>query len=232
MKSPEKIMMFKGVGILLISMGFLVVTPFVYSVDDANSQETQRQSLEKAKLEKLRKIHSILKKYQTGLSEEKEIAITELIYAESMFYDYDPEFIMAVMAKESSFYNWSKSRKGALGLMQILPNTGRAIAKEKNISWDGKKTLYDPALNIKLGTHYLASLHKRFGEIEIALTAYNYGSARVARMQRRDQKLPKGYSRRIMETYQEFMDIETQDVTLASTALSPSSKEGKSFPHL
>ncbi len=211
MINPKQIRMMKRVGILLISILFLVVSPFVYRMDEVNLQEIQQQYLEKAKLKKVIKIRSILKKYQTGLSEEKEIAIAELIYAESLVYDYDPELIMAVMAKESSFYNWSKLRKGALGLMQILPNTGRALAKEKNIPWDGNKTLYDPALNIQLGTHYLASLHKRFGEIEIALTAYNYGPTRVASMQRRDQKLPKSYSRRILNTYQDFMSLDALD---------------------
>ncbi len=172
--------------------------------------EIEKQALqktEKIKTLKLGKIHSILKKYQTGLSKKMEITIAELIYEESQTYNYDPELIMALMAKESSFYNWSKSRKGALGLMQILPNTGKALALAKNIPWHGKKTLFDPESNIKMGTHYLSTLHKRFGQIEVALTAYNYGPARVANMQARDQKLPKAYTARILKTYEKFMAL-------------------------
>ncbi len=211
----------KCVSILLISI-LCPLTPTVitgqdYKIDkirlaelrEMEIQQQQREEAIRVKVEMLKKIHTILKKYQTGLSSEMEDKIAELIYEESQTYDYEPELIMALVAKESSFYNWSKSRKGALGLMQILPNTGKAIAQLKNIPWKGKQTLFDPTLNIKMGTHYLAMLHKRFGKIEVALTAYNYGPARVASMQARDQKLPKLYTARILKTYEKFKSLET-----------------------
>jgi soluble lytic murein transglycosylase len=133
--------------------------------------------------------------------------MAELIYSESYQYGFDPELILALVVKESSIYNWSKSRVGALGLMQIRPTTGRALAKAINIPWNGKKTLFKPHLNIKLGTHYLAKLVDRFGKIEVALTAYNYGPTRVARMLKKDQTLPKAYAHRILGTYQRFKEL-------------------------
>ncbi len=113
----------------------------------------------------LLKIPAILKKFKTGLSEKVQSQLAKTIYQESLKYNYDPELILALVIKESSFYNWSESRMGALGLMQILTTTGREVARAKNIPWHGRKTLLDPNLNIELGTHYLATLHARFGKM-------------------------------------------------------------------
>ncbi|MFQ5597874.1 MAG: lytic transglycosylase domain-containing protein [Nitrospiria bacterium] len=173
--------------------------------------EKRKKQERRAKALKLDKILTILKKYKTGLKKEIQAELVELIYQESLAYNYEPELILALVAKESSFYNWSKSRKGALGLMQILPTTGAAIAQAINIPWDGKQTLFDPHTNIKLGTHYLSKLHKRFGQLEVALTAYNYGPARVSRMQTQGVQLPKKYATRILNTYEQFMRINTTE---------------------
>ena len=156
---------------------------------------------------KMLRIHLVLKNFRTGLSPNMERQLANFIYRESLEYNYDPELILALIMTESSFYNWSKSSAGAIGLMQILPATGRAMAKAKNIPWNGKKTLFNPNLNIKLGTHYLALLHDRFGDLETALTAYNYGPSRVAEMQKRCDRLPQAYASRIMNAYKRFLEL-------------------------
>ena len=156
---------------------------------------------------KMLKIHMILKNFKTGLSPNMERQLANFIYRESLEYNYDPELILALIMTESSFYNWSKSSVGAIGLMQIQPATGRALARAKNIPWQGKKTLFNPDLNIKLGTHYLSILHDRFGDLETALTAYNYGPSRVAEMQKRCDRLPQAYAARIMNAYKRFLEL-------------------------
>jgi len=156
---------------------------------------------------KMLKIHMILKNFKTGLSPNMERQLANFIYRESLEYNYDPELILALIMTESSFYNWSKSSVGAIGLMQIRPATGRALARAKNIPWQGKKTLFNPDLNIKLGTHYLSILHDRFGDLETALTAYNYGPSRVAEMQKRCDRLPQAYASRIMNAYKRFLEL-------------------------
>ena len=161
---------------------------------------------------KLDKIYRILKDFETGLSQREEQKLAQLIYKESFRYQYDPELILAVIAAESSFYNWSRSRAGAIGLMQILPTTGFSLAKARNINWMGNATLYDPYINIKLGIKYLAMMDDQFDDLETALTAYNYGPTRVSKMIRRCDRLPMAYSQKVLTNYQKFLELDLQDV--------------------
>ena len=70
--------------------------------------------------------------------------------------------------------------RGARGLMQLLPGTGALVAKRNGLAWGGGDTLYDPAINVALGTRYLAHLAERFnGSPWLASAAYNAGPNRV-----------------------------------------------------
>ena len=59
-------------------------------------------------------------------------------------------FLTALIIVESSFNSKARSSRGAIGLMQIIPRTGVALATEKKIEWNGKPTLYNPQTNIAL----------------------------------------------------------------------------------
>jgi len=213
MKNIANSVTWRGWGILSISIVLSCLSvSHTNSSGDARMKEFQArhdQVVQEKKAIKHRKIMAILNNYHTGLSKEAQVQLAHLIYQESRIYEYDPELILALMAKESSFYNWSQSRKGALGLMQILPATGEALAEAINIPWQGKKTLFDPHSNIRLGTHYLSKLHKRFGQLEIALTAYHYGPSRVSKIQSRRRHMPKQYASRILTTYREYMALDS-----------------------
>jgi soluble lytic murein transglycosylase len=149
---------------------------------------------------------SILSKYHTGLKSIENKRLIDHIDQESRAYGFDPELILALISTESSFYNWSVSKQGALGMMQIIPATGRAMAKTKRIAFKGKKeALFDPFLNISLGIHYLHSLTEKFPDLETALTAYNFGPTRVRRWVRVGKKLPTRYAKRILKTYDSFL---------------------------
>ena len=119
-------------------------------------------------------------------------------------YRCDPSLVVAVIMTESSFDPRSRSHMGALGLMQILPKTGESLAVETQRRWSGEHTLFDPYLNISLGVRYLAKLQKRFGTLEIALTAYNYGPSRVEAWLRRGDALPMDYAQRVLARYRQF----------------------------
>ena len=160
---------------------------------------------------KMDRIYGILKDFKTGLPNHDEQKLAHLIYEESFQYQYDPELILAVIVTESSFYNWSRSRVGAIGLMQIMPTTGFSLAKAGNISWIGNATLFDPYLNIKLGIRYLAMMHDQFDDLEIALTAYNYGPTRVSEMLKRCERLPRDYSQKVLSKYKRFLELEPGD---------------------
>jgi soluble lytic murein transglycosylase len=104
----------------------------------------------------------------------------EAVYTYAIQYDLDPFLIAGVIRTESKFFAEARSPKGALGLMQIMPETGRWIAEQreqKNFMIDD---LYDPDLNIRFGTWYLASLKKEFAGNEVLyLAAYNGGRGNV-----------------------------------------------------
>ncbi len=146
------------------------------------------------------KIWKVVSKYRTGLRMKSLKQIPHQIYQESQRYGYDPLFLTALIVTESSFNNWAKSRKGALGLMQIKPRTGHALASEMGTAWAGQSTLFDPATNIALGAFYLNKLKKRFKDMNIALEAYNHGPSRIARYLRKG-KLPEDYSRKVFRIY-------------------------------
>ncbi|HEY5599814.1 MAG TPA: lytic transglycosylase domain-containing protein [Candidatus Manganitrophaceae bacterium] len=156
------------------------------------------------------KILKILSNFRTGLRPNQKTQLAVLINLESRRYGFDPELIAAIISTESSFYNWSTSSMGAIGLMQIIPTTGKEMAEIHNIPWKGEERLLDPFLNIKLGVHYLATLYRKFGDMELALTAYNYGPGAVMRLIETGKKIPTNYSNKVLSYYQSFMDFDLQ----------------------
>jgi hypothetical protein len=95
----------------------------------------------------------------------------ELIDNLSVTYGVSPQLVRAVIQVESAFQPRARSRKGAVGLMQVMPATGRQY---------GARNLTDPKANLKAGIQHLKSLLDRF-ELELALAAYNAGEAAVRR---------------------------------------------------
>jgi len=93
----------------------------------------------------------------------------------------DPYLVAGLIRQESGFHPRARSVANARGLMQVIPSTGRLVARRYGLRRLSPERLYDPALNIRLGTTYLAEQVRRFGQIEYALAAYNAGPLRVAR---------------------------------------------------
>ena len=135
--------------------------------------------------------------YQTGLSVEEVRAVAGVIEEESAQHGLGRELVLAVMQTESAFYNWARSRAGALGLMQIMPATGEMLARQLEIPWGGPETLFDPIINVRLGVAYLAHLHARYGTWSPALAAYNWGPGAIDRRLRRGHGIPVAYTTRI-----------------------------------
>ncbi len=95
--------------------------------------------------------------------------------------DVNQPLVNAVIKAESNGNPTVVSKAGAIGLMQLLPSTGRECAREIGLE-EWKIDLFDPKTNIRLGTHYLAKMLRTFrGEVEIALAAYNWGPGNVRR---------------------------------------------------
>ena len=89
---------------------------------------------------------------------------------------------LGIARSESLFMRDIRSSAGAIGLMQLMPETARHTAKEVNMKYAGKATLTDPDSNIKLGTTYLRLMMGRFDNNQVLATAaYNAGPLNVAK---------------------------------------------------
>ena len=138
--------------------------------------------------------------YKTGLKTSYINNLSELIVHESKKYGYDPLLLTAVIITESSFNNWARSNKGALGLMQIRPATGKELAAEVSVQWQGTLSLYNPETNIALGAYYLNKLYLHFGDLGLALEAYNHGPSRLKGYLKKGYR-PTRYSRKVFKHY-------------------------------
>jgi soluble lytic murein transglycosylase len=91
----------------------------------------------------------------------------------------DPALVAALVLQESSFDPASISRAGARGLMQVMPGTGRRIARDKGQRFR-RAALHDPETSLDFGTRYLRQMSERYsGAVEKVLAAYNAGPHRV-----------------------------------------------------
>jgi soluble lytic murein transglycosylase len=110
----------------------------------------------------------------------------DLFEAASTAARIDPTWAYGVARSESLFMRDVRSSAGAIGLMQLMPTTGKRVARTLRVPYAGLATLVDPAVNIRLGTGYLGQMAERFGGNRVLATAaYNAGPHRV------DEWLPR-----------------------------------------
>ncbi len=121
-------------------------------------------------------------------------------------HNVDPNLVRAVVKVESNFNSNAVSRKGAMGLMQLMPQTARSL----NV-----KNPFDPAQNVDAGVRHLKSLLESYGgDVNLTLAAYNAGSGAVAR----SAGVPhyaetQDYVRRITKLYYSGFDLSPTTAT-------------------
>jgi len=129
-------------------------------------------------------------------------------------YGVDPFIVLSVMREESRFDSEARSTAGALGLMQMMPQT--AYAMDRNIK--SREQLYNVKTNIHLGSRHINSLMKEFGSLPAAIAAYNAGEDAVRKWQNAGkyssvdefiEDIPydetKNYVKRVITTYFEYL---------------------------
>lgn len=92
----------------------------------------------------------------------------------------DPYLVASLIRQESEFNAQALSRANAVGLMQLLPKTGKTVAKQVKLKGYSAPKLFMPSVNLELGTRYFKDMVDKYnGQFEYALAAYNAGSDRV-----------------------------------------------------
>jgi soluble lytic murein transglycosylase len=109
------------------------------------------------------------------------LAYETIIRGHARNYDLDPALIAAVIYQESKFEVDARSEAGAIGLMQLRPETAKGIAVRTGGSRFRVDDLLDPEINVRYGSWYLRHLLDKYGSEERALAAYNGGQGNVDR---------------------------------------------------
>ena len=137
----------------------------------------------------------------TGLTAAEVDQVARTVVGEAHRHALEPSLVMAVMHVESRYYNFAVSPVGAIGLMQVMPETGEWLASRLGIRWLGPQTLFEPTTNVRLGVAYLRELSDRYGSLSTALAAYNWGPGRIDRRLRLGAEMPAEYSSLVLEAY-------------------------------
>jgi len=103
----------------------------------------------------------------------------QVIREEAARNDLDPALVAAMIDTESGFVPDSRSAQGAVGLMQVLPETARFVSELPRRPSPPPQPLEDPVINIAYGTRYLRYLIDRLGTVDLALAAYNGGESNL-----------------------------------------------------
>jgi soluble lytic murein transglycosylase len=103
----------------------------------------------------------------------------EIVLGHARNYHLDPALLAAVIFTESKFDAGARSDRGAVGLMQLLPETAKGIAERTGGSKFRVSDLENPEINVRYGAWYLRHLLDKYGDERLALAAYNAGQANV-----------------------------------------------------
>jgi len=213
-RTPGRLILVVTVLLAFLAGGFLVPRGQKFigllasgvSVDDRMASLRMRVAAVERENENLQtelRVRAALAGHGQRLSASEIERVTASILEAHARYGISADVLLAVIATESGFDTRAVSRAGALGLMQLMPATGQEMAGDLDIEWTGNDMLYDPAINIKLGSEYLHRMFQKFGHADNALAAYNAGPARVEGMNQAGI-LPRVYPGRVREGLRRF----------------------------
>lgn len=147
--------------------------------------------------------------------------VQPLIHSAANRYGVDPALVKAVMAVESGFNPQAVSPKGAIGLMQVIPDTGARFGVVADTKRTVQQKLHDPSINIPTGVRYLSQLTRMFpGRVDLVLAAYNAGEGAVQKYRNQIPPYPEtqNYVKTVMQFYQFYNPAAALQTAQAGTS--------------
>ncbi len=184
--------------------------------------QQNRQTIEQ--LEKRFEILDAVRQMSSAdVSEVDKVTIARILDKESRKFGHDPYLLLALMSTESSLRPWVTSHKGAHGLMQIMPQTGKALIERvenepRLIGFRNDEKVKLPKLrdiegNIQLGTLYFTKLLLKYRDLKKAIYAYNLGPNLLEKRLQEGGRLPEKYCQKVISTYRRIVnDQEKKDI--------------------
>ena len=135
------------------------------------------------------------------------LAYENIVVGHAKNYDLDPALLAAVIYRESKFDANARSSSGAIGLMQLLPATAKGIALHTGGSKFRVADLWNPEINVRYGAFYLRRLIDKYGDLRLALAAYNAGQANVDGWLAQEKGIAFAETREYVDSVLETRDI-------------------------
>jgi soluble lytic murein transglycosylase len=151
-------------------------------------------------------IAGVLQQRATHLESGEHLGIARALIRAERKTGVDALLLLALVEEESHFRVRAKSRRGALGLAQVRPPTGRDVCQRNRIPWQGDASLFEPSLNLLIGATYLAELRERFGSWDLALTAYNRGPVKAKAAAIRGRSPSSRYAGRVLRRFESLRE--------------------------
>jgi len=197
---------------------------------DAQVQRLQQKvaQLEDAEhLEEAERLGVLKAVAQSGLPERQQKRLAVAIVREAKLNGVDPMLVVAIIRCESSFNNYAVSHVGAMGLMQVMPDTGKWLAERAGWRLGRSTNLFDSELNVQLGTAYIAELIARFGSVDKALVAYNAGPGLARKILAKPdvkKRFMAGYPKKVVGEFRKLKSKQESELTLRAEKATDGSK--------
>lgn len=150
-------------------------------------------------------VRALVAKRGTALEPAERVQVADVLLAAEREHGLDPFLVMALIEHESGWRPDVVGVSGSVGLLQLQPATGAAVARELGVPWSGTRTLRDPVTNVRLGVAYLATLYEQYDRrASLTLAAYNVGPGRVDELLD-SGRAPRGiYSGAVLRRYEQI----------------------------
>jgi peptidoglycan lytic transglycosylase len=135
------------------------------------------------------------------------LSYEQIVRGHARNYDLEPALLAAVIYQESKFDAEARSDAGAVGLMQLQPETAKGIALRTGGSRFRVEDLTNPEINVRYGSWYLRHLLDKYGDEETALAAFNAGQGNVDSWRKEGKGIAFAETRHYVERVQELKQI-------------------------